>query len=94
MYIVNGIAYADEKEHIITVVSIRALNDYKLWVRFSTGETKIFDFTPFLDSGVFTALKDKDLFNSVYVDYGVPVWCNGEIDIAPERLYYNGVSVE
>ena len=94
MYKVNGIAYADEKEHLLTVVSIRALDDYKLWVRFSTGETKVFDFIPLLESGVFSALKDKALFNSVYVDYGVPVWCNGEIDIAPERLYYDGVSVE
>jgi hypothetical protein len=89
----NGIAYADEKEHSITAVSVRALDNHKLWIRFSTGETKVFDFLPLLESGVFSTLKDKELFSNVYVDYGVPVWCNGEIDIAPERLYYDGVSV-
>jgi hypothetical protein len=39
------------------------------------------------------ALKDKDLFNSVYVDYGVTVWNEGTIDIAPEFLYEHGVSI-
>jgi len=93
MYSVDGIAYADEQDSPIIVVSVRALEDYNLWIRFSTGETKVFDFTPLLENGVFTALKNKKVFEDVYVDYGVPVWCNGEIDIAPEHLYHKGVSV-
>ncbi|MDR2591065.1 MAG: DUF2442 domain-containing protein [Oscillospiraceae bacterium] len=93
MNIFDGIVYADKQEKSITVISVRALDEHKLWVRFSTGETKIFDFEPLLDSGVFMVLKDKDLFDDVYIDYGVPVWCNGEIDIAPEKLYYDAVSV-
>jgi len=93
MNTVNGVTYATNKEHQITVLSVRALEGYRLWVRFSTGETKEFDFTSLLDKGVFSTLKNKDIFNSVYVDYGVPVWCNGDIDIAPERLYYDGVDV-
>jgi len=93
MYSVDGIAYADEQDSPIIVVSVRALEDYNLWIRFSTGETKVFDFTPLLDQGVFTALKNKKVFKDVYVDYGVPVWCDGEVDIAPEHLYNHGVSV-
>ena len=93
MYIKDGIAYSSEHDRDITVVSVRALDEYKLWIRFSTGETKVFDFTPILDKGMFNILKDKKIFNTVYVDFGVPVWCDGEIDIAPERLYYEGVSV-
>jgi len=93
MKVINNIVYADNEEFLITVVSVRAMEDYKLWARFSTGETKVFDFVPFLDKGMFSLLKDKTLFNDVYVDYGIPVWCNGDIDIAPERLYYEGVSV-
>ena len=92
MYVKDGIAYANEQENSITVVSVRAMDGYKLWIRFSTGETKIFDFTPLLDKGSFSTLKDKELFKGVYVDFGVPVWCDGDIDIAPERLYYEGVS--
>lgn len=43
-----------------------------------------------IDSPVFSPLKDKNIFNSVYIDYGCPVWNNGMIDIAPEYLYENG----
>ena len=89
----NSTVSADEKGNPITVVSVRALDDYKLWVRFSTGETKIFDSIPLLESGVYSALKDKEIFNNVYVNDGVAVWCNGEIDITSERLYYEGVNV-
>ena len=91
MYIKDGIAYADSPEKPVSVISVRALDDYKLWVRFSTGETKVFDFITLLDSTGFMPLKDKTVFNSVYVDYGVPVWNDGAIDIAPEYLYTNGV---
>ena len=64
---------------------------YKLWVRFNTGEAKIFDFKPMLDMPAFAALKNTELFNRVYIDYGVPVWNDGDIDIAPERIYRDGV---
>ena len=93
MFIINGIAFANDTEAPITVISVRAMDDYKLWIRFSTNEVKVFDFTPFLEKGVFTKLKNKEIFESVYVDYGVPVWCNGEIDIAPELLYYDSVNI-
>jgi len=93
MHIVDGIAYAGEKDRSITVISVRALNDYKLWLRFSTGETKIFNFEPLLKMEVFQPLRDKSSFGSVYVDYGIPAWNDGAIDIAPEYLYQNGISV-
>ena len=92
MYISNGVAFAGEQVEPITVLSVRALADYKLWLRFSTGEVKTFDFTPLLNYAVFKPLKDKALFSNVFIDYGVPVWADGEIDIAPEYLYSNGVS--
>jgi hypothetical protein len=92
MFIKDGIAYAGETEKPITVISARAIEDYKLWLRFSTGETKIFDFLPLLNNKIFLPLMDKALFNDVYIDYGVTVWKNGEIDIAPEYLYQNAES--
>ena len=92
MYVKDGIAYAGESEKPITVISVRPLEDYKLWVRFSTGEMKIFDFAPLLDMGGFRPLRDKAAFDSVYVDYGVPVWNDGAIDIAPEYLYQTGIN--
>lgn len=87
MYILNDIVYAGEPEPIITVSGVRPLEDFKLWLRFSTGETKIFDVKPLLDTPVFKPLSDPEVFKGVYIDYGVTVWNDGEIDIAPETLY-------
>lgn len=91
MYIINGIVYAGEKSPAIKVSGVRVLkNDgYKLWLHFNTGEEKIFDFSPLLDKPAFVPLKDKELFESVYLDYGFVLWGDGSIDIAPEYLYQN-----
>lgn len=91
MYIVDDIAYAGEQKPAIRVSGIRPLEDFKLWLRFNTGEAKIFDFKPLLNHAAFLPLASKSVFDYVYIDYGVPVWCDGEIDIAPETLYEQGV---
>lgn len=91
MYNVGGIAYAGEPEPIIKVNGVRPMENYKLWLRFNTGEAKIFDFKPLLDMPAFAPLKNIDLFNQVYIDYGVPVWNDGDIDIAPEKVYQDGI---
>lgn len=91
MYISNGIAYAENPKPILKISGVRPLDDYKIWVRFNTGEAKIFDFSPLLNTPAFAPLKDKEVFNSVYIDYGVTVWLDGDIDIAPEYLFDNGL---
>lgn len=94
MYIQDGIVYAGERKQLLKVVGVRPLDDYKLWVRFSTGESKIFDIKRWLEKPAFTPLKNEETFRSVYIDYGATVWNNGEIDIAPECLYENGIAME
>lgn len=92
MYIRNGIAYAGDEKPPLKVCGVRALADHHLWVRFSTGETRVVDLTPLLTTPAFAPLQDTAKFNAVYIDYGAPVWENGEIDISPEYLYRHGVS--
>jgi len=94
MYIKDGIAYAGEQVPAIRVSGVRPLEGFKLWVRFNTGESKVVDFMPFLSAPGFVQLKDEAIFKRVYIDYGITVWCDGEIDIAPETLYERGVSTE
>ena len=94
MYIVDGIACAGEQEPPIKVSGIRPMDGHKLWLRFNTGEAKVFDFTPLLKDEAFTPLADMDAFRDVYIDYGIPVWNDGEIDIAPKYLYDNAVPVD
>lgn len=94
MYIQNGIAYAGNKTAAIRVSGVRPMADHKLWVRFNTGEAKVYDFKPLLNAPAFAPLADEELFRGVYIDYGVTVWSDGDIDIAPEELYENGVLVD
>jgi len=77
---------------LIDVITVKTLPDYKLFLKFETGENKIFDFKPKLDMPVFRKLKNEKLFNMAHVEYGTVVW-DDNTDIAPERLYSDGVLV-
>lgn len=94
MYIVDGIAYAGEKEPVIKVSGVRPMEDFKLWLRFSTGEAKVFDFKLLLEKPAFAPLADKAVFNGIYIDYGVTAWNDGDIDISPKFLYDNAAPAE
>ena len=87
MFIIDDIAYAGEQEPMLKVIGIRPMDDYLIWLRFSNHEERIYDVKPLFEYPVFKRLEDLEVFNSVYLDYGNPTWCNGEIDIAPESLY-------
>lgn len=94
MYISDGIAYAGEKTAAIKVCGVRPMKDHKLWLRFTTGEAKVFDFKPLLSQPAFAPLEDEVTFSGVYIDYGVTVWNDGDIDIAPQYLYDHAVAAE
>ena len=70
----------------LSVKKVKALNDYKLELTFENKEVKIFDVKPYLDTGLFKKLKDKDIFKMVKVSFDTIEWPNG-IDLDPEVLY-------
>lgn len=86
-------AHPESHKESIRVSAITALDDFKLELLFSTGEKKIFDFNICLDLPCFQPLKTESIFRSVYLEYGVPRWCDGKIDISPDYLYAHGVNV-
>jgi hypothetical protein len=87
MYEKDGIVYAGNPAPILKVRTIRALSNYHIRLEFSTGETGEFDFSPLLALPAFQPLRDKTLFDHVYLERGIPSWDGGNIDIAPEALY-------
>ena len=89
MYIKDGIAYADKPTPVYKVNGVRPMANKQLWIRFNTGEAKVFDFSELVKTPAFAPLLDEEVFKSVYIDYGIPVWMNGEIDISPQYLYEN-----
>jgi hypothetical protein len=94
MYIIDGIAYAGEPEPLLKVVGIRPLDDYRLWLRFSNHEVRTYDVRPLFEYPLFGRLKDPVAFKGVYLDYGVPTWLDGEIDISPETLLADSAACE
>jgi hypothetical protein len=88
MYEIDGILYAGEQNSPIEVKSVQATDDFRLVLKFSTGEDKVYSALSLIQEGVFKCLQDISLFKQAHVDYGTVVW-NDVIDIAPEYLYEN-----
>jgi Protein of unknown function (DUF2442) len=54
-------------------------------VWFEDGQHGFFSLKTHLETGLFTTLKDRRLFDAVRVEYGTLVW-HGELDIAPDTV--------
>ncbi|NEG96082.1 DUF2442 domain-containing protein [Bifidobacterium sp. SMB2] len=88
MFEVNGILYADEPAQELEVRSARVADDRIMLVTFSTGETRLCDFTEMYDDvPSFAPLRDEKTFEDFHIDHGVLTWCDGDIDISPTYLY-------
>jgi hypothetical protein len=70
----------------LSVISVKALDNYNLELIFENNEIKIFDMNPYLETGLFRKLKDKNLFNRVKISFDTIEWPGG-IDLDPEILY-------
>ena len=77
----------------LSVIKVKPIKDYKLCIEFENDEKRIFDMSPFLDTGRFTELKDISLFNSVRVKFDSIEWAN-KLDIDPEFLYEKSLKLE
>lgn len=74
------------------VKTVTVLDNYRLLLRFTNEEEKIFDMAPYINKGVFTALKNIDLFRKAHINWGTVVW-NEDIDMSPDTLYLESKSV-
>ncbi|MCL2322709.1 MAG: DUF2442 domain-containing protein [Oscillospiraceae bacterium] len=80
------------KSPVWVVKEVKPQNDYTLLITFVDGETKIYDFLPLLNKEIFKPLNNLTFFMTARAD-GCSVSWNDDIDIAPEELYYKGISV-
>ncbi len=71
------------------VTRVQPLSGYILSLTFKNGAQKLFDMKPYLETGIFKALKDEALFNTVRISFDTIEWAN-EADIDPETLYADG----
>lgn len=76
-----------------SVVKVEPRPDFVLLITFKNGELRQFDMKPYLDMGVFKALREQSMFNSVHVSFNSIAWDN-DADFDPEALYEKSEPVE
>ena len=75
-----------KKEILLHVISAEYLDNYRLKLTFNNGIEGIVDLEQELYGEVFEPLKDKSLFQQVFVTSRTIEWSNGA-DFAPEFLF-------
>lgn len=76
-------------------IEVKAIEKYKLYIKFKNGEEKILDMGQDINEKFYAKLKDYEYFRNVKIsETGITIeWQNGE-DIAPENLYYNSKTIK
>ena len=93
MYEIDGICYAGKCEEGIKVVNVDVITGGMMLVQFNTGEKRLFDPLK-LEGEVFEPLKDENILKNFELFHGIITWNNGEIDIAPETVYYESYAYD
>jgi hypothetical protein len=75
------------------VKSVKALDNYRLFLQFWNGEEKVFDVSPYLHVGKFADLREPSMFSSLAVKFDSIEWAN-HLDIDPEFLYEKSTAVK
>jgi hypothetical protein len=52
------------------IIEIKILDNYKIWMRFKDGITKVVDFLPFIGEGFTKELLDPEYFKKVEIESG------------------------
>ena len=75
------------------VTRVTPQREHRLLLEFENGEARLFDLTPYLDKGVFRALRDSPDFAQARVVDGSIEW-PGEIDLSYDTLYLRSVVIK
>ena len=73
------------------VTAIEQIEGYRIRLRFSNGEVRIFDAADIIGLKPYDAI--ATVFDQVRADYGTIVWPGG-IDVSPETVYLNSYPAE
>lgn len=73
------------------IIEVKALKGYYIYLKFKTGEEKVYDMTPCIDEiEYYSKLKEIEYFENVKPRGCTVEWENGE-DVCPENLYYESI---
>lgn len=73
---------------MVDVLRLRAVGDYRLWLRFTDGSEGVRDCEDIIAQGgpMVEPLQDPLYFSRAFVEMGAPTWPNG-FDLDPINLY-------
>ena len=71
------------------LVSVNALEDFKLAVVFSDGKRGVFDCGPYMNFEFMEELRDPEKFAKVFIENGTASWSFDGADLAPDDIYQN-----
>ena len=74
------------------VINVKPVADYTLHLWFTNGQEGMLDMKPYLNKGIFRALQDVSMFNSVHPFIGTIQWDN-EADLCPDTVYLESVKL-
>ena len=73
------------------IIEVKALNDYFIYLKFKTGEQKVYDMKKNINEMEFyKKLKIRKYFENVKPRGETVEWEEGE-DVCPENLYYDSI---
>jgi hypothetical protein len=68
-------------------VEVKALADYKIWVKYSDGVEGVANLSHLAGKGVFELWNDYSTFEKVYIGSSGQIAWSDEIDICPDSIY-------
>jgi len=71
---------------------VKAEKNYLLRIWFQNGEIKVFDLKPYLEKGLFSELKNEEIYYSVKPFLGSIIWSN-KLDLCPDTLYEESIRI-
>jgi hypothetical protein len=70
-----------------TPIEVRALDNYRLWVKYSDGDQGVVDLSNFAGDGVFALWNDYREFQKVHIGPGGEIAWSEQIDMCPDAIY-------
>ncbi|MGB9775532.1 MAG: DUF2442 domain-containing protein [Anaerolineae bacterium] len=70
-----------------TPIAVRALERYRIWIKYSDGAEGIVDLSDLAGKGVFTLWDDEREFRKVSIGPGGEIAWGDQIDLCPDALY-------
>ncbi|GFP22668.1 hypothetical protein HKBW3S09_00136 [Candidatus Hakubella thermalkaliphila] len=70
-----------------TLIDVKPLDNYRLWVKYSDGIEGIVDLSDLVGKGVFAPWKDYREFQKVHIGQSGEIAWSEEIDLCPDAIY-------